>query len=283
MTQRWSVLFAVVLLAGCGGDDANDSAGPGTQQQLDEAVAKVEELFEVLESSYPEDDETPDSVVDAFADAMVDEGIVEDVRRLEEWQLGDRLPCGEGDDPTLGVIATGGERSFFIGVASSAFVAGFAEGSEGDLGVVVGRCDEGRTGTLRVVELPENDTPLRVAIESFADADSPTGRAIERLHASYERNEPPDVRERQGEWQIGQPIQCPDSDDEPVAIGSQRGGDYFAGYGTSDVVAVFVQHASIDIGSWAAPCDDEGTADQLRRIARPLDEALEEPDDSVRE
>lgn len=276
VVRACAVIVACLVLAACGGevDPSRDGAG-GTQEQLDAAVAKVTRMFEVLETAYPEGDDSPDAVVDAFSSAMVDEGLVERVREVEGWQLGDPLPCGTEEEPSLGLIATGGEDAFFIGAASKAFVAGFAEDGEGDLGVVVSRCVDGETGELRLADLPEDDAPLRVAIESFAGADEPAALAADRLAEAYAQQEPPQVEERQQGWRLGEPIRCPDAEDEPVAIGSAGEVDAFTGFGTQDVVVVRVQHAGEDVGAWAGSCDD-GVARELRQLARPIDEARDD-------
>lgn len=279
VVRSCTAILACLVLAACGaevGEGSRDGAG-GTQEQLDEAVAKVTRMFEVLETAYPEGDDSPDAVVDAFSDAMVDEGLVERVRVVEEWQLGDPLPCGKEEEPSLGLIATDGKDSFFIGDASEAFVAGFAEDGGGDLGVVVARCVDGETGELRVAELPEDDAPLRVAIESFAGADEPAARAADKLAEAYAKQEPLDVEDRQQGWRLGEPIRCPESEEDPVAVGSGDGVDAFTGFGTIDVVVVRVQHAGEDIGAWAGSCDD-GVARELRQLARPIDEARSDED-----
>lgn len=275
--SRIVVALATVSVAGCGGEaGSSGSSVTASQARLDESVASVERLLDVLETAYPEGDDSTEAVVDAFSKAMVDEELVDEVRPVDGWTLRTPLPCGKAGDPSLGLIATGKERAFFVGTASESFIAGFAEDGEGDLGVVVARCIDGRSGPLHVAELPEAEgAPLVVAVESFASEAEPAGRAATALDRAYERNAPPHVERRQSGWRLGEPIRCPAAEGEPVPVGSGSGPDAFAGFGTRDVVVVRVQHLGEDIGPYAGACTD-GTADRLRQLARPLDDVLEE-------
>jgi hypothetical protein len=281
------ILVAAVVAAGCGGGDGDGGSSPGTgvegspdvvraQAHLDAVMDAQHADMAVLEEAYPEDDDDMGSVLDAFDAALRKAPGVTRVERLDAWTFDTALPCGATSDPDTAVIARGPDEAFFIGRASSGWIAGFAENADGDLGTVVSRCEDGGSTALRVAPIGDESDMHRVSALSFEDG--PT-ELVRDLRAVMGGTPVADVT-LSADWTLDDPIRCAPAGDVHV-VRSVEDADVFVQGNAGDVaVAVFAEGDGGDIGvELLAPCVD-GQARDFRLAARPIDEVLDEQVDS---
>lgn len=269
------VLSCVALLAGCGdGNDPSGGSDRNAQANLDAVTREVEPTLAALEEVEGDEEDT-EALLEAFGKQLESMEGVERVERPTDWTLEDPLPCGDDPEPDQRVLASGPDDDLFIGVASSEYVAGFAESGGDDLGVVVAECRGGDSGDLHVASVLEPDGDAgTVSVVSFEDADA--ARALRKRLQGELQGEGPSPGEaiHLGAWSRGDQLICADGPDARTIVSDDASDVYLHGVASDALVVAFLEQDGEDLGLFAARCED-GAAKELRLLALPLDEARE--------